>query len=411
MNADLHLDLDRESTVPLTEQLASAVRSKIVSGDFPPGSRLPTLEELTGSLGVGQGTVRRALDLLAREGVIEKRRKLGTFVSETVGSGLDAAFSATPVEKAKLRALRVAIIADTNAIAAIADAKRLASLNSSFEAVISQAGGRCSLVAWKPGDDMAEFFARTGQANAYLYHHSDDHGNQLARTLIETGRPLVVCDYFAKGALRTNVVAEDWVWGMQELMSHLLELGHRRIALAGYYRYGHDEPWIWAEERRRIFLDIARAERLPVSDEDVYWDDQFRHREEEDPGIIAAGHRAGERIFSSGKPYTAIIGINDCIALGVLQAARERGIAVPEQLSVAGFDNHVRAQTGGLTTLKPANEQDGRTAAEMLFEQVLHHRPDTALTAVNKPILIQRNTTAAAYSGETRLRDLEQRRS
>ncbi len=393
------IQLDRASPVSLTDQLAAQMRARIAAGRLAPGTRLPTLDELERELQVGQGTVRRALELLAREGVIEKRRKLGTFVAEAPTAATETA-AATPAEKVRLRQLNVAVVAEAYQVAARDEPKRFLALNESFEAVIAQAGGRCFLVPWQPGESAEVLLARVGPANALFYNHTSDHGDQVLETLQPTGLPLVVCDY-PRGPCKVSAVVEDWDWGMRELLRHLLEFGHRRLALASYYQDGPAaRPWPWAAEREAVFLDVARREGLPVDESDIYRDDQFRHRIDEDPGIIAAGRRVGERIFASGRKYTAVIGVNDCLALGVAEAAQARGLRVPEELSLAGFDNHVTARQQGLTSLKPANEEDGRTAAEMLIEQYLRPRPERALTAVNKPILVVRRSTGPAAEME-----------
>jgi len=70
------------SKQPLYQQLATVFRVKIDSGEWPPGTRLPALADLTAELGVGRVTVRSALDELAAEGLVSRSRGQGTFVRE-----------------------------------------------------------------------------------------------------------------------------------------------------------------------------------------------------------------------------------------------------------------------------------------------------------------------------------------
>ncbi|WP_265516808.1 GntR family transcriptional regulator [Nitratireductor luteus] len=68
--------------VPLYEMVDSVIRKRLVENDYPPGSMLPSEIQLAKELGVSQGTVRRALDGLVAEGLVNRRQGLGTFVSE-----------------------------------------------------------------------------------------------------------------------------------------------------------------------------------------------------------------------------------------------------------------------------------------------------------------------------------------
>jgi len=69
-------------SIPLYYQLENILREKILSGVFSAGARLPTESELIRQYGVGRITVRHALAALVKDGLIERRRRRGTFVTE-----------------------------------------------------------------------------------------------------------------------------------------------------------------------------------------------------------------------------------------------------------------------------------------------------------------------------------------
>jgi len=73
--------LDAESNVPLFDQLRTAVIGAIRDGRLAPGTRLPTVRELAGELGLAVNTVARAYRELETAGVVETRRRWGTFVA------------------------------------------------------------------------------------------------------------------------------------------------------------------------------------------------------------------------------------------------------------------------------------------------------------------------------------------
>lgn len=78
------MDLSSDSHVPKYAQIAQIFRQRIARGTWSKGLRLPANEELAAEFGVSRVTIRQAVDLLSRDGVIEARQGLGTFVTGTV---------------------------------------------------------------------------------------------------------------------------------------------------------------------------------------------------------------------------------------------------------------------------------------------------------------------------------------
>jgi len=72
--------LNPDSPLPLYQQLVEVLRDKIRSGEYPPESRLPSEYKLAETHGIGRPTVRQALDVLERKGMVARRRGAGTFV-------------------------------------------------------------------------------------------------------------------------------------------------------------------------------------------------------------------------------------------------------------------------------------------------------------------------------------------
>ena len=80
--------LNTESPLPLYHQLAEILTAEIRSGAYPPESRIPAETSLARTYGIGRPTVRQAVDLLVRKGLVKRRRGSGTFVTET-GNDVD----------------------------------------------------------------------------------------------------------------------------------------------------------------------------------------------------------------------------------------------------------------------------------------------------------------------------------
>jgi LacI family transcriptional regulator len=141
--------------------------------------------------------------------------------------------------------------------------------------------------------------------------------------------------------------------GADQAMRHLLDLGHRRIAqIAG------PSGWLATEDRRRGYrAALASAGILPDPALEV------ESIPEVDPGRDAAAS-----LLALPDPPTAIFAFNDDTAIGAIQAARERGLRVPEDLSVVGFDDveHATIVTPALTTVRQPLAEMGRTAVSLL---------------------------------------------
>ncbi|MFF8971033.1 LacI family DNA-binding transcriptional regulator [Streptomyces sp. NPDC014995] len=151
-----------------------------------------------------------------------------------------------------------------------------------------------------------------------------------------------------------DVVANDDERGARLVTEHLLGLGHRRIAhLAGYGAVG--------ELRRRSFEATMRAhglaDRAPVEPCDM---------------TEEGGYRATVRLLARPDRPTAVFAVNDIAGVGALSAAGELGLAVPRDLSVAGYDNTSisRLRHLWLTTVDHAGHEVGRRAARCLLDRL-----------------------------------------
>ena len=101
---------------------------------------------------------------------------------------------------------------------------------------------------------------------------------------------------------------------------------------------------------------------------------------------------AALRLMDLPEPPTAIFASNDTQAVGVLKAARERGLAIPQNLAVLGFDDVEFADYVGLTTIRQQLEESGRVAAELLLSRLTD--PTRPTQHVRLPLEIVKRGTA-----------------
>jgi len=155
---------------------------------------------------------------------------------------------------------------------------------------------------------------------------------------------------------------------------HLQQLGHRRVALVTLPLEPTHERGELTDERIAGSTGFTAKERIRGA-RDVF---------PELGGVVAAGSLveegliAGRVLLASPNPPTAIIAQSDLLALGVIRAAEERGIRVPDQLSVVGFDG-VRIEGAApyeLTTLVQPAVEKGRAAGEAIVGLLAGEAPE-----------------------------------
>jgi DNA-binding LacI/PurR family transcriptional regulator len=109
-----------------------------------------------------------------------------------------------------------------------------------------------------------------------------------------------------------------------------------------------------------------------------------------------AGYQAGRELLGATNRPTAVFAVNDMAALGVLSAAGDLGLAVPRDLSLAGYDDTpaARLRAVGLTSVDNASREAGRVAARLLGEAIAgaSNGPESILL---EPQLRARSSTAA----------------
>lgn len=179
-----------------------------------------------------------------------------------------------------------------------------------------------------------------------------------------------------------NVSIDDGGAAM-DAMEYLIGLGHTRIAhVRGGGEYG---------------IEFA----VPQQREEAYRAALERHGLEARPQWLITGEfrfleskLAAARLFDQpGERPTAVFASSDEMAFGVLLAAQERGIRVPEELSVIGIDDHEFAEPMGLTTVRQSPEDQGSYAAELLLGE-LQGAPRLATPPFQPHELIIRRSTA-----------------
>jgi LacI family transcriptional regulator len=199
-------------------------------------------------------------------------------------------------------------------------------------------------------------------------------------TLRRRGFPFVVVDPRTPMPRDIAAVSAAHFAGARNITSHLVDLGHRRIGvIAGPHN------WL-ASDARLAGHASALADVGVLPDPDLVW---------QDTGPTAHfGHRAAEGLLDLPRRPTALIGFNDKAAVGALAAATERGLRVPEDLSIAGFDDIDLAQATRpmLTTVRQPLQEMGRIAVSLLIRLLERQRLDALHVELATELVVRGST-------------------
>jgi LacI family transcriptional regulator len=189
---------------------------------------------------------------------------------------------------------------------------------------------------------------------------------ELTRELAASKIPVVFYDAATPHPNIFNVHT-NYRRGMERVVDYLCSVGHRRLAFVG-----HHSTLGPTGERERVFIETVS--RFTSSGE---W------RTVADQDGPEGGRQAARELLASGFRPTAIVCVNDFMAIGVLRELRDQGLRVPQDVSVTGFDNIKLSEFSvpRLTTVHIPRERIGH----FVFERLV---PDSAKKPVSREILL-----------------------
>jgi DNA-binding LacI/PurR family transcriptional regulator len=324
--------------------IAENIRSRILTGEYKVGEALPGQRLLAGDMAANRASVKRAVEVLQEEGLLECIPSVGTIVRKI------------PTERAPVGYL-VSNLQDPFHLDMIREIDSLLrSLNSGL--IVAEGTSSRRLL-----DMGATRIIKAGQLESTA-------AEDLVRTVYIGGAP--------EGC---RSVEADNEKGMRLIWGHLHELGHRRIAFATTSIESLNSG---PDVRFGLLLRLAHD-----AEEQEYLREHFyaigSYEEQECAGVVDALRRL--RV-----PPTALVCTSDWLAIRIIQQAQLRGLAVPDQLSVTGFDNILISSmiSPPLTTVSYPIAAAAREALRILFDTA-----GQAVRVVCDPGLVARKSTAA----------------
>lgn len=227
---------------------------------------------------------------------------------------------------------------------------------------------------------VLDLIARSGRVDGLVIVSLFPKADELDR-LARSRVPTVLVDGHHR--LFSRVVVDD-VAGGRAAGAHLVSLGHRRIAFIG------DDPL------SRFQLSPSRLRRRGLAEALAVVGAAFEAGHVRTGGTSETAREVAHELLAQPHRPTAIVCGSDTEALGVLEAARDLGIEVPDRLSVVGYDDIEVAAYARLTTVAQPLYESGRRGAQLLLQQM--DAPNQRTTREVLPTrLVIRKTTAPPW--------------
>lgn len=325
--------------VPLYQQVKMYVLSRIQSGEYKPGQRIPSEKALAAETGVSRITSKQALAQLAQEGWLVRVQGKGTFVAERIPPRKPSGTAAVGIVVPHLRDSFVtgivlgveAGLVEAGYHLVFRSADRDEEVTSSIRDLL--AARVEGLIVWPPPGEVIN--------------------DEIVRLHLQRF-PLVLVDRYLRG-LVTDCVQSDHLRGGYLAARHLIETGHRAIAFVTY-----NETAATSVEERRLGYAAALSEAgiKPLA-----------------PWVVPSGSDWTGELLRRLREHPHVTGLfceNDTVALQVIRGLGRGGVKVPDDIAVVGFDGltHAAEAAVPLTTVRQDAHRIGREAAHLLLQRI-----------------------------------------
>lgn len=314
-------------------------------------NKATNLEDIAAKAGVSRSTVSRVIN---NEPYVsaKTRAKVEAVINE---EGFSPNPAARTLVTQRTRAIGIVIPHILNAISG--DDAYFSTLLRGITEVTTQRDHATLLWLEQSGDDEERFRRRILQNRMMdgLIVASAANNDPIFAHLIDAGRHFVTVERPAQFYEHTNYVTVDNVAAAQTLVEHLIKNGRRRIAtITGNLNISD------GEDRLTGYRNALAANGLPY-DPNLVIPSQFNRRN---------GYEGMKQLLD--QDFDAIFAANDAIALGVMQAANEMKLRIPNDFALVGFDdlNIATQLTPQLTTMRQPVLEKGARAADLLIDLI-----------------------------------------
>lgn len=320
-----------------SEMVVTHIRNQIANNHWPIYSKLPTENELANQLNVSRVTVRKALQILKGEGIIESRQGSGAYVSDKTQKSL------IPV-----------ILSHTD------DSSRLIEIYRGIQDFFSHTSFKPLLLLRDEGsfneEKILSEYQYKGFSNLLIYPFSSTLNMDFYNKMISRNTNIVFIDTRPEN-INCNYVGSCNFLGGYLATKHLIEKGHQKIAFCCHT----------ALNKRNTLLERFNGYKQALLESHIPFNKELVFERKCDSNDIFA-----KEFLSLNLDVTAVFCGADDMAIALMKQISESR----KKITVMGFDNLPASESYSLSTINQNFYELGRSAAEMLYERIINpHKP------------------------------------
>ncbi len=351
--------MDHRSKTSSASVVVSELRRRLLTGHYPEGSWLPPERELAAQLGASRSSVRKAIEVLARENLLVRLPRCRPIVRKPP-QGVRKPVSEVKRHTLQLLLWRVTVFAGSASI--LRGIYQVLDHTSYRLIVESPRSAEWEQVIRDEAQLLEQVIEEPDIAGLIVWYMGGEQNLPALRKVRAAGIPIVFIDRLPPPGFPADFVGVDNRFAAEQVVRHLIEQGHKHIV-----HITNRDRASTVQHRKEGYRNALRKAGIPLRPEyelvDLSATDEQRQQ---------SIRQLVEQILRLPGPPTAVFAVNDGTALLVVQAFREMGIRVPEDIAVCGFDGLERLMPGPrfLTTADQPFERIGEAAAQLLLERL-----------------------------------------
>lgn len=343
--------IDSTSPIPKYRQLKEIIKQSIKAGEIKVGDKIPSENELALKYSISRNVVRQAFNELVNEGWLYREQGKGTFCSSIVPENPQQTGIIAVVIECVTKYVYSRII---RGIEDVANNRGYGLLLCNSDHSLEKEGQYLRNLVRKKVDGLIIHITRDGlpYPNIKYFHE-----------LRNKGIPFVMVDKYIE-ELHSDYVKVDDAKGLYTATEYLIKLGHRRIGYVGL-------------DSIRIARDRWKGYRQALKKNGIKYNEDLVKI---DNGLFKGADKTTGRIFElineflkmGKKMPTAITFFNDLLAIAAIKHITNKGLRVPGDISIVGFDDFKIAKEAHppLTTVAHPSQEMGKRAAALLFQKI-----------------------------------------
>ena len=361
--------LENDNYLPKYVMVKNKIKNMIEDKDISPGEKIPSESQLREEYKVSRHTIRKAIDLLVTEGILEKRQGIGTFYCGKNGN----------------RTGNIGFISISLHDYIFAD------ILSAADDLLHQEGYQ--IILGNSQDDLKreknillQFLEKDidGLIIEPAQSASSSSNLSILEEFAKRNIPVLVLDSKYSFELLNTVLVDDEKGGYIAT-KHLIEKGHKKIAMI--YKSAHNPALARLEGYKRAM----READIPLDEALIrpYNNSEFSNPLEFEAEIKAIIHDLLEV-----ESLSAFFAFNDQIAVLVKEILNELGLTVPNDISIIGFDDSkmVALNNISISSIAHPKEKAGKKAAEIIIDQIEGAGLKASINKMFRPLLIERGS-------------------